>query len=106
MEILKCIINPLEEKGKIRQYVCDDIQDVYTKVGKSHPFLRQLGEIIEQCLINVSTKIPIEIISTYIGQHSYVFSRMFVLEAFRTTLLTYSNNSKLFSTTNEMITHH
>lgn len=103
MEILKCIITPLEEKGIIRTYVCDDIQDVYTKVGKTQPFLRQLGEIIEQCLINVSTKIPIEAISTYIGQHPYVFSRMFVLESFRTTLLTYSNNANILSATNEMI---
>ena len=43
MEILKCIINPLEEKGKIKHFVCDDIQDVYSIVGTKHPFLRQLG---------------------------------------------------------------
>ncbi len=44
MEILKCIISPLEDKSLTHKiYVCDDIQDVYEKTGKTHPFLRQLS---------------------------------------------------------------
>ncbi len=42
--------------------VCDDIQDVYKKKS-NHPFLQQLAEILELCLINVSNKIPISKIS-------------------------------------------
>ena len=103
MEILKCIIRPLEEKGKNKALVCDDIQDIYAIVGKDHPSLRQLGEIIEQCLINVSNKVPIETISKFIGEHQHVFSLMFVLDSFRTTLLTYSNNAKIYILTNEMV---
>ena len=62
-----------------------------------------MGEIIEQCLINVSNKVPIETISKFIGEHQHVFSLMFVLDSFRTTLLTYSNNAKIYILTNEMV---
>jgi len=52
MEILRCIINPLEEKsvkshhkGKRDQLVCDDIEEVYTipKEREKYGFIKQLG---------------------------------------------------------------
>jgi hypothetical protein len=110
MDILRCIISPLEEKSiknhdrnKRHFLVCDDIEEAYLKEPDKYVFIKQLGYIIEQCLINVSSRLPIEAISSFIGEHTRIFSRMFVLEAFRATLLTYSNNARIYHITNDMV---
>lgn len=84
--------------------VCDDIQEIYEKKS-NHPFLQQLGEILELCLVNVSNKIPIARFSLFIVAHGALFVKEFVLNSFRSTLMTYSKNAYIFVLANEMIVH-
>jgi hypothetical protein len=68
MDLLTCVVTPLEERSNNGGMVCNDIQEVYKKKS-NHPFLQQLSEILELCLINVSNQVPISIISDFIGKH-------------------------------------
>lgn len=104
--MLSCVIAPLEEVSKVKPRsglkVCDEIQDIYEKKSQQ-PFLQQLGEILEECLVNVSSRLPIATISAFIGKHAYLFSKTLVLNSFRTTLATYSKNAHIFLLANQMV---
>jgi hypothetical protein len=103
IDLLSCVVTPLEEKSILGYgMVCDDIQDVYKKKS-NHPFLQQLTEILELCLINVSNRIPISKISEFIGAHKEIFVKDYVLNSFRSTLVTYSKNAYIYLLANEMI---
>lgn len=95
VDLLTCVVTPLEERSSYGSIVCDDIQEVFKKKS-SHPFLVQLAEILELCLINVSNRVPIARISEFIGQHRYIFVKEFVLSSFRSTLVTYSKNAYIY----------
>jgi len=42
-------------------------------------------------------------ISNFIGDHAYIFSKKLVLNSFRSTLMTYSKNTYIYMLANSMI---
>lgn len=46
---------------------------------------------------------PISVISKFIGEHSSLFNKTFILNSFGSTLKTYSKNSHIYILANEML---